>query len=907
MARKTEKQVFSFSGGEISLNIGKNPSLEVYGRSLAKCENFIPTIQGNVVNRMGLAHVMELVNVDKTKHVQLIPFTYAQNKQFMLVVYHNTDGELRYNALENGGWLLKSNITDGSYIEKFIVYNEKYDVYLYVKKLTQVNGITKNVRYPIDERWGLATPSSLGGSSGYIKSTGKVQKVKFPNINDSDWDYIGNVNISKSVSEVTNELKTKNDNIIMYGGVFDEYKDKNGSKAKRITYAQTDKDKMRYMVVADGNNKEDGPLTLEYTNSSNSFVRKLQTYGTNATKPTLNKVEELGADIIGKEEETVYYKVSSILKTTGEESELSNVKTIKTKKKIKLTFSFPGDADYCNVYKSFDGTSWGWIGKASGGSFTDNGVDPDMNVLPTIHQNDIAKKQVGAMLYHNQRIIYGNVDNKGKRLLASNIGADTNFNRHIPLIESDTWDFTIDSGTPQTIKHLASMDTLIAITDNAVWQVGGADINTPVVTPSSVSIKQLSQQGANDALPCKYKNHVLYAGFTGDSCHVIIDNQRGIKQVQDVTVLAEQIFKGKKITSLCNAERPNDIVWASLSDGTMASLTLDVDQNIMGWARHNTRGKVITMNSMRETATDDNEVYAIVERNGRVFVEHMVTKDTDYNIADPFTTAYMDSWVVENNMRGIDNVEIHTKQGKDKVWGEWGNGISADEEFFIRTKIEIYPVGITNKVFNLYDKDMDKITFHIKSSVRDVFNRYNYRGTVKHAVKKDFKPVYYAKPITEIDTMTKGLLSPFEHKDTVRVVADGNHLGDYKIADIYNKIDNGVLKLGDHYGVVQIGLPYTSEIQTLPFRSREIFLGDRNIQVANVYVDFNKSRNLRVYSDSNQLIDVQFNTETESGGRAFNLANNLSLDNKIIIQQNKPYPANIVAISFGIQYETDIK
>ena len=58
----------------------------------------------------------------------------------------------------------------------------------------------------------------------------------------------------------------------------------------------------------------------------------------------------------------------------------------------------------------------------------------------------------------------------------------------------------------------------------------------------------------------------------------------------DLTVLANHLFEGKTVKEWAYAQAPHSIVWAVLSDGTLAALTYMREHEVWGWSRHDTDG-----------------------------------------------------------------------------------------------------------------------------------------------------------------------------------------------------------------------------------------------------------------------------------------------------------------------------
>jgi len=79
----------------------------------------------------------------------------------------------------------------------------------------------------------------------------------------------------------------------------------------------------------------------------------------------------------------------------------------------------------------------------------------------------------------------------------------------------------------------------------------------------------------------------------------------------DMTVLSNHLFNYHQINQWAYAEEPWKVVWCVRDDGIMLSLTFLKEQDIFGWARHDTNGLFVVC-SVTEPPVD--AVYTIVKR-----------------------------------------------------------------------------------------------------------------------------------------------------------------------------------------------------------------------------------------------------------------------------------------------------
>jgi hypothetical protein len=86
--------------------------------------------------------------------------------------------------------------------------------------------------------------------------------------------------------------------------------------------------------------------------------------------------------------------------------------------------------------------------------------------------------------------------------------------------------------------------------------------------------------------------------------------------------LAEHVTQSG-IRQLAFQQQPDPIIWAVREDGTLLSLTYEIDQNVIAWARHTTDGTVESVAVTYGDAGEADEVWLIVNRNGTRRLERL--------------------------------------------------------------------------------------------------------------------------------------------------------------------------------------------------------------------------------------------------------------------------------------------
>lgn len=231
----------------------------------------------------------------------------------------------------------------------------------------------------------------------------------------------------------------------------------------------------------------------------------------------------------------------------------------------------------------------------------------------------------GTVQYFQQRLVYANTQNQPDTYFMSKPGLYNNFDSAIPVVDSDSI-----TGTPWGVQingiqfMVPSIQGLLTFTGNGVWLVNGG--NNVAITPSDQNAQAQAQVGCSALLQPMYINlHVLYVQSKNNIVRDISFNFLYNTFVgTDITLFSNHLFQGYTLAQWAYAEEPFKLVWLVRNDGVMLSLTYIKDQEIQGWARHDTNGLFINVCSVIEPSVNQDvsftseppidAVYAITQR-----------------------------------------------------------------------------------------------------------------------------------------------------------------------------------------------------------------------------------------------------------------------------------------------------
>lgn len=182
--------------------------------------------------------------------------------------------------------------------------------------------------------------------------------------------------------------------------------------------------------------------------------------------------------------------------------------------------------------------------------------------------------------------------------------------------------FSITIPTTNKILWIEALESLIAGTGGDEWKIGSNDFGT-AITPTNHTIREQTNFGSKAMQAVKVNESILFVDFVGRKIREMTYREEFGKHVApDLSAMAEHItYSG--ITSIAHQKNPDSIIWCTLTDGSLLSMTYERDQDVVAWADHPIDGLVQSVCVIPGSAED--EVWLTVKRtmtgvNSGVFV-----------------------------------------------------------------------------------------------------------------------------------------------------------------------------------------------------------------------------------------------------------------------------------------------
>ena len=338
----------------------------------------------------------------------------------------------------------------------------------------------------------------------------------------------------------------------------------------------------------------------------------------------------------GSENMTNYsYVVTSVMKDTYEESNCSEVVTVRGEIEanwgisnyIKIEFETVENAIEYNVYRSVNGV-YGYVGTTSETTFTDDKIEPDMTSTAPIFTNPFKDNNNPACVnYFQQRKVYGCLKNNPQQVVTSQTSTNNNFNISRPLKTTDSINITLSEREVNEIRHIIAMNDLILLTSGAEWKLNGSDGS--FTASSSLVATPQSYYGCSHVQPVVSGNMILFVQSGGSVVRdlgytYVSDSYDG----EELSIFANHLFDGKQVVDMAYSKEKYRILWCVMSDGTLNALTYNKKQEVIGWHKHETKGKFEAVAVIREGNEDI--PYFVVKReiNGQTkrYIERLASR-----------------------------------------------------------------------------------------------------------------------------------------------------------------------------------------------------------------------------------------------------------------------------------------
>lgn len=556
-----------------------------------------------------------------------------------------------------------------------------------------------------------------------------------------------------------------------------------------------------------------------------------------------------------------------------------------------LTWPAVAGATYYNVYKDNSGSGvFGFAGRSTSASFTDNNITATASDSPPTGNDPFTGpgKYPGAVVFYQQRLVFGGTDLMPQTSWFSKVGLFNNFGYATPLKDDDAITFTQASLEVNRIMHYLPLRQLLVHTSGSEWVMsGGANGLTAKTAQANIQ----SYNGIGMVPPLVIDNTVLYVQARGTQVSSLAyslqdDGYAG----SDLTILSSHLFRDFSISDWAFQKIPDTTVWCVRSDGKLLGLTFLREQEVTAWHWHETDGafeSVCTVPEVREDAT-----YVVVRReiNGvtRRYVERFATRQIQKDISGNLTAEkcyFVDCGLSYDGW----NRGPATRRLQSSGSWQYPNQIEC-----VASDAPFTAGSTGNGIVFLYrnaNGSITKLRTRIATYIDAKTVLVEPLGTVPLELRNVATP-YWGYAVDDLSG-----LAHLEGKE-VAILSDGN-VAPRRV------VTGGKVSLADPGVVIHVGLPYVSELETLAVNfTGEETVFDKHKTIPSVSILLEESRGIFAGTRADQLDELKMRGTEDyedpialySGTAKINIQSNWEGDGRVILRQEDPLPLAVLGI-----------
>lgn len=487
-----------------------------------------------------------------------------------------------------------------------------------------------------------------------------------------------------------------------------------------------------------------------------------------------------------------------------------------------------------------------------------------------------------------QRQIYAATLEEPLTLWGSKIRKPSNFDYSDITIDSDAYEFEIDSEKVSPIRHMVALrGGLIVMSATGVWLLSGG--NEDGVTASNALADPQNYTGVSEVPPLEIGPDLLYVEGKGFAVRLLSYNE--IARVyggEDKSLLSNHLFaNGKRITSWAFAENPFKIVHAVRSDGALLHFTVVKDEKVFAWTWSTTKGQFLNCRSVLENDVD--RLYVVTKRfiNGRwtKFLERAALRELEFS-EDAFN---VDCGLELAATYPAASIALSAPAGDDIV-------ITASSGIFSALDVGKVLRAGGGKIYITAFESSLVLHGRVARDVTDVVAE-DPENTVLDQASGSWS---LDLPVSEI-----GGLWHLEGQE-VQILADGNVLSPRVVV-------NGSVTLDDPASRVVVGLKYRPIAKTLPPVVSDVVIEARRKRIVGVAARVSDTRGLSTGASLDHLYDMKERTN-ETYGEPTLLFDGIRVqliepvwdeNGQTYFVQDNPLPATLLGIVFDMEVGDD--
>jgi len=358
----------------------------------------------------------------------------------------------------------------------------------------------------------------------------------------------------------------------------------------------------------------------------------------------------------------------------------------------------------------------------------------------------------------------------------------------------------------------------------------------------------------------------------------------------DLSVRAAHLFDDLDVTDMCYSKSPQPILWFVSSNGNLLGLTYMPEQQIGAWHQHDTDGVFETATAVAEGSED--RLYVIVKRtiggNTKRYVERMASRQ----ITTLTNCFFVDCGLTYD---GNNTTATTVTVSGGTTWGPADVlTITASSAIFQFPSTSSPPTDINDAIV-LTDSAGNLYRLRIIGTSSTTVATARVDVTLPVALRNTATTVWgFARD-------TVGGLTHLEG-ETVSILADG-------AVQPQETVSSGSVSLDRAAVVIHVGLPYESDLQTLPaVMSLDGYGQGRYKNVNKAYIRVFNSSGIFIGPTADRLVEAKQRTTEPYGTPPSLKSDEIAVELKpawraggqVYLRQADPLPLTVVGLTLEV-------
>lgn len=259
----------------------------------------------------------------------------------------------------------------------------------------------------------------------------------------------------------------------------------------------------------------------------------------------------------------------------------------------------------------------------------------------------------GAVTLHEQRLVCAGSPEYPQTVWMSRISEYLNF--ELGTKDDDAMSFTVSSDQINPVEHLGQVRALIALTYGGEFTLSGG--TEKAIAPTNIQVKNQSTYGCNRVRPCRIGNELYFVQRANRKLRSMAYRyDLDAYGSPDLSVLSEHMTESG-IVDMAYQQEPESILWLVRGDGRIASVTVDREQEVIGWALQTTGGAYESVATAPGEGGE--EVWVVVRREvGGETVRYIERFDTSVLTHSAVTGADPAGRIVWDGLDHLEGLEV---------------------------------------------------------------------------------------------------------------------------------------------------------------------------------------------------------------------------------------------------------